>query len=455
MYGNNNNNFQVAGYGSMQQGEGYNQGQGGFQQQQQEPSYQTQSNMGMMGQQGSGMMGGAMMGSGGNGQAAGGAVDVKPVVRAERHDTTFKEGKIFMGGLDNNSTKDSLIMYCQQWGEICDAVVMEGRGFGFATFTDGANAATFLETREHTIDGKRVEAKAAVPKPKDQAYQSRYGSNMGGGMQTQSQGAPTNKMFVGGTGDINDEEFREYFASFGEIKDAVIVRQDGISRGFGFVTYSDTAPVDKCLQIGQHQIGGKRVEVKRAVPKEGGGDRGGGGGGYAMASRGGGFNNSGMRGGMGSGGGGGYGGGGSGRGYGQQGMSAVGYGMGGGGGDDYGMNGGGGGYGMNGGGGMMGGGGGMGGGYGMGGGNSYGGMYGGGGGGMGMGGQAAYGGMQQSQYGNGGGGGGGYGGLANNMGGGYGRAQPGRVGPANGGGNSYQNNNGGGGAPMQQRYRPY
>lgn len=69
-------------------------------------------------------------------------------------------------------------------GEICDAVVMEGRGFGFATFTDGANAATFLETREHTIDGKRVEAKAAVPKPKDQAYQSRYGAGgaMGGGM---------------------------------------------------------------------------------------------------------------------------------------------------------------------------------------------------------------------------------------------------------------------------------
>lgn len=109
-----------------------------------------------------------------------------------------------------------------------------------------------------------------------------------------------------------------------------IVRLDGISRGFGFVTYSDTAPVDKCLQMGSHQIGGKRVEVKRAVPKEGGADgqRGGGGGGaYAMGGRGGGMNNGGMRGGMG----GGYGGG---RGYGQ-GMSAVGYGMGGGGGECF------------------------------------------------------------------------------------------------------------------------
>lgn len=81
------------------------------QQQQQEPAYQAQSNIGMMGQ-GSGMMGGAMMGGG---AAGAGAVDTKPIVRAERHDTTFKEGKIFLGGLDNNSTKDSLIMYCQQW----------------------------------------------------------------------------------------------------------------------------------------------------------------------------------------------------------------------------------------------------------------------------------------------------------------------------------------------------
>eukprot|EP00983_Pelagomonas_calceolata_P052030 1142665-Pelagomonas_calceolata.AAC.5 len=36
-------------------------------------------------------------------------------------------------------------------GELADIVVMEGRGFGFVTYADPKNAATFLETKDHTI----------------------------------------------------------------------------------------------------------------------------------------------------------------------------------------------------------------------------------------------------------------------------------------------------------------
>jgi hypothetical protein len=55
------------------------------------------------------------------------------------------QGKIFLGGLDNATTKENLLAYCSEWGEVTDHVLMEGRGFGFVTYADPANAAQFLE----------------------------------------------------------------------------------------------------------------------------------------------------------------------------------------------------------------------------------------------------------------------------------------------------------------------
>lgn len=55
------------------------------------------------------------------------------------------QGKIFLGGLDNSTTKETLLQYCQEWGEVTDHVLMEGRGFGFVTYADPANATQFLE----------------------------------------------------------------------------------------------------------------------------------------------------------------------------------------------------------------------------------------------------------------------------------------------------------------------
>ena len=41
------------------------------------------------------------------------------------------------------------------------------------------------------------------------------------------------------------------------------------SRGFGFVTYSESHMVDDCLSARPHNIDGKDVECKRAMPREG------------------------------------------------------------------------------------------------------------------------------------------------------------------------------------------
>ncbi|GAB4824124.1 hypothetical protein N2152v2_011170 [Parachlorella kessleri] len=161
----------------------------------------------------------------------------------------FVPAKVFIGGVAPDSTNETLLAYCGQWGEVADCHVMTGKGYAFVTFQEVPSAQAFLEHREHFIDGRKVDVKAAVPK--DQG-----GSKL------------TKKMFVGGTGEITDDDFRAYFAQFGNITDCVVLRKhDGGSRGFGFVTYDDEVSVEKCLVM-PHVLNGKAVEVKRAVGKD-------------------------------------------------------------------------------------------------------------------------------------------------------------------------------------------
>lgn len=163
----------------------------------------------------------------------------------------FVPGKVFLGGVSHDSDHATLETYCGQWGEVADVHVMAGKGYAFVTFASPSYAQAFLEQRTHSIDGRSVEVKAAVPK------------EQGGG------GRLTPKMFVGGITDaIGDDEFRSYFSEFGSITDATILRNpDGSVRGYGFVTFDDEVSVEKCL-VQQHSIAGKLVECKRATPRD-------------------------------------------------------------------------------------------------------------------------------------------------------------------------------------------
>jgi heterogeneous nuclear ribonucleoprotein A1/A3 len=55
--------------------------------------------------------------------------------------------------------------------------------------------------------------------------------------------------------------FRNYFEKYGEITDAVIMRDRYTNqpRGFGFVTYADPSVVDKVIED-THIINGKQVK---------------------------------------------------------------------------------------------------------------------------------------------------------------------------------------------------
>ncbi|CAL9241445.1 unnamed protein product [Arabidopsis halleri] len=179
--------------------------------------------------------------------------------------------KLFIGGISWETSEDRLREYFHSFGEVLEAVIMKdratgrARGFGFVVFADPIVAERVVLLK-HIIDGKIVEAKKAVPRD-DHAVFNKSNSSL--------QGSPgpstTKKIFVGGlASSVTEAEFKKYFAQFGMITDVVVMYDHRTQRprGFGFISYDSEDAVDKVLQKTFHELNGKMVEVKLAVPKE-------------------------------------------------------------------------------------------------------------------------------------------------------------------------------------------
>lgn len=72
------------------------------------------------------------------------------------------------------------------------------------------------------------------------------------------------KLFIGGISwDTDEERLKEYFGAFGEIVEAVIMkdRTTGRARGFGFVVFSDPSVADRVIKE-KHNIDGRMVSFE-------------------------------------------------------------------------------------------------------------------------------------------------------------------------------------------------
>ena len=91
-----------------------------------------------------------------------------------------------------------------------------------------------------------------------------------------------NKLFVGGLAWATDDQgLREAFESFGEVTEAVVIkdRETGRSRGFGFVSMgSDSEAAAAVNGMNGAQLDGRSIRVNEAQERTGGGGGGGGGG---------------------------------------------------------------------------------------------------------------------------------------------------------------------------------
>jgi len=107
-------------------------------------------------------------------------IDVKSAVPKAAPQPYSEPTKLFVGGLTQRVDGLMLRNYFATYGSIVDAVVMmdkatqRSRGFGFVRFSTGSEVdAVMRDVDHHTIDGKWIEVKRAVPQ--DSAGESEGG----------------------------------------------------------------------------------------------------------------------------------------------------------------------------------------------------------------------------------------------------------------------------------------
>ncbi|CAH9095199.1 unnamed protein product [Cuscuta epithymum] len=185
-------------------------------------------------------------------------------------------GKLFIGGISWETNEDKLKDYFQRYGQVVQAVVMRDkvsgkpRGFGFVDFADPNVLDTVLQDK-HTIDGRTVEAKRALPREEQHMSKPGNANNNGGGYGGGGGNNRTKKIFVGGLPPaLTEDEFRRYFETYGNVTDVVVMydQQTTRPRGFGFISFDSEDAVDRVLHKTFHDLSGKQVEVKRAFPKD-------------------------------------------------------------------------------------------------------------------------------------------------------------------------------------------
>ncbi|KAF2435979.1 RNA-binding domain-containing protein [Tothia fuscella] len=160
---------------------------------------------------------------------------------------------MFIGGLNWETTDQTLKDYFEQFGQVLECTVMRdgatgrSRGFGFLTFKD-PKTVNIVMLKEHHLDGKIIDPKRAIPREEQER---------------------TAKIFVGGVSqECTEQQFKDFFAKFGRVIDATLMmdKDTGRPRGFGFVTFDGDDAVDRTLNA-PLQIHGKPIEVKRAEPR--------------------------------------------------------------------------------------------------------------------------------------------------------------------------------------------
>eukprot|EP01130_Rhizamoeba_saxonica_P000003 TRINITY_DN0_c1_g1_i1.p1 TRINITY_DN0_c1_g1~~TRINITY_DN0_c1_g1_i1.p1 ORF type:complete len:351 (-),score=87.23 TRINITY_DN0_c1_g1_i1:208-1260(-) len=161
--------------------------------------------------------------------------------------------KVFIGGLSWVTNEERLQSYFEECGAEIESIVImrdnlgRSRGFGFVIFAHEKFIPPIIGNH-HILDGRTIEVKRAIPKGK----------------------VKTKKVFVGGIPiGLDNDEFREYFESFGVVTEACIIknRKTGCPRGFGFVSFKEEEAVNYVLSE-SHELQGKVVEVKLAEKKK-------------------------------------------------------------------------------------------------------------------------------------------------------------------------------------------
>lgn len=107
-----------------------------------------------------------------------------------------------------------------------------------------------------------------APAPYQPASSSGFSEGYSGGSSPDVEQA--GKLFLGGISWQTDEkQLHSHFSNYGELVDVAVMRNKstGISRGFAFITFRNPESAETVLSI-EHNIDGRRIDIKHAVPRD-------------------------------------------------------------------------------------------------------------------------------------------------------------------------------------------
>lgn len=80
------------------------------------------------------------------------------------------------------------------------------------------------------------------------------------------------KLFIGNIDwKTTDEELQKLFAEYGEVEEAIIIKDkfSGRSKGFGFVTFTNAEEADKAIEtLNGYDLNGRKIAVNEARPQK-------------------------------------------------------------------------------------------------------------------------------------------------------------------------------------------
>jgi len=163
--------------------------------------------------------------------------------------TEDNELKMFVGGLSWDTETIGLKEYFKKFGEVQDCTIKKdskterSRGFGFVLFADKESVDKVLSSKDHYLDGRKIDPKRAQAIRKD------------------------GKLFVGGISvETDNDKVKEYFEGYGEIEafERPTDKTTGKNRGFCFITFKKDGIIRECCSKKDHELDGQKIDVKEA-----------------------------------------------------------------------------------------------------------------------------------------------------------------------------------------------
>jgi len=171
------------------------------------------------------------------------------------------KGNIFIKNLDKKIDHKSLFDTFQQFGNILSCKIEldetnESKGYGYIQFaTQEAADKAIDKVNGKMLNGKKVFVGSFVPRKERiaEAHNKKY----------------TNVFIKNLDEKVDDELLQKMFSAFGNIKSAVIMRDDqGKSKGFGFVNFEQPEEAEIAVEkLNDTEIDGRTVFVGRAQKK--------------------------------------------------------------------------------------------------------------------------------------------------------------------------------------------